>query len=80
MKIFCVFTKLVLLFLLVGIATTLLENSFPNSAQELSADTSREDSHFSLQRDSGSIPLYWIHSVLSSCFSAPAFAGDLQGD
>ncbi len=80
MRCFRVFSKLVLLFLLIGITTALLENSFPNSVQEFSGDGSGENCSFSLEREVGSIALDCIRSVVNCWLPTAAVAGDCKGD
>lgn len=80
MKGFGFLTKLVLFFLLAGIATTLFESSFLGSVQEPLAVNSREDSPFSFETDLGTITLHSIHSVIRCFCPGSACAGDLEGD
>lgn len=79
MRGFRIFTKLILLFLLVGIATTLFENSIPTSVQGFWSKC-QESSTSSHKRDFGSIAIDCINLALDCCLSTPAFAGDLEGD
>lgn len=79
MRVFRIFTKLILLFLLVGIVTALFENSIPASVQEFWNEC-QESSVSSHQRDFGSIAIDCINLALDCCLPTPAFAGDLEGD